>query len=80
MTRIADDSYPRDRSAFDEFIKATTAIGSIVAGVLFTMTLAGANVVRPPQSVDPRQEASDCIAHEGFPAGSGTFSGYQILY
>ena len=46
MTRMSNDAFPQNRSTFDGLVNATIIVGAIVAAVLITMTIAGANVVR----------------------------------
>ena len=71
---------PANRSTFDGLVKATIIVGAIVAAVLITMTIAGANVVRPVQLVADGSEPPELVAHELHLERGGTLSGYQILY
>ena len=62
MTRMSNDAFPQNRSTFDGLVKATIIVGAIVAAVLITMTIAGANVVRPVQLVADGSEPPDAEA------------------
>lgn len=80
MTRMSNDAFPQNRSTFDGLVKATIIVGAIVAAVLITMTIAGANLVRPVQLVADGSEPPELVAHELHLERGGTLSGYQILY
>jgi hypothetical protein len=55
-------------------------IVSIVAAVLFTMTIADANVVRPAPAAADVTEPAEHLAHERHAERSGTLSFLPILY
>jgi hypothetical protein len=80
MTRMSNDAFPQNWSTFDGLVKATIIVGAIVAAVLITMTIAGANLVRPVQLVADGSEPPELVAHELHLERGGTLSGYQILY
>ena len=69
MTRMSNDAFPQNRSTFDGLVRASIIVGAIVAAVLITMTIAGANVVRPIQ-VDGRWHRAARAARARAPSGA----------
>jgi hypothetical protein len=75
MTRMSRNVSPQDESAFENFMKASTVIGTILAVVLVTMAVAGSNSVQSAQAGTYSTDAPELSARER----SGIMTGYQVL-